>query len=395
MDPSTFELKAEVLFKGFKVKAPAPSSSDSKGIGATIDSVSRKGGAGPAGGMFAMYEDKFQANVPMQDQMTRGSDLVITAVPESGFFDVFKESGGGKLDPYKRFWKVPEPSFYDDVYMPKERLGLGDGIPFRKIALVHGTDCIATTINQSCKFWRCGLQCDFCAIEESLKDGQTLPRKDPDALVAFTEKARTEKRAKHFTLTSGTQDGPDGGALEYVPFVEALKRNFKYPVHVQVSPVNKMEYLDKLYYAGTDNIGIHIETFPEANRRLHTPGKSEVPIKTFEKNWDYAVTLFGENQVESYLLVGLGETFQEFKDVIDLLVNHGVIPLVVPARPIKNTSFEKNKLGGYEELVQRYIHAAKRMHEQGLKPEKALAGCVRCGACSAIQEAARVVQQYP
>ncbi len=395
MDPSEFELKAEVLFKGFKVKAPASTSSDNSASGATIDRVSRKGGAGPAGGMFVTYEDKFQANVPMQDQMTRDSDLAITAVPVSGFFDVFKESGDGNLDPYKHFWKVPAPSFYDDIFMPKERLGIGGGIPYRKIALVHGTDCVATTINQSCKYWRCGTQCDFCAIEEPLKDNDTMPKKDPDALVAFTEKARAEKRVKHFTLTSGTQDTPDGGALEYVPFVDALKHNFKYPVHVQVTPVNKMEYLDKLYYAGVDNVGIHIETFPEANRRLHTPGKSEIPLKAFEKNWDYAVTLFGENQVESYVLVGLGETIKEFTDAVDLLVNHGVIPLVVPARPIKNTTFEKNKLGGYEELVKRYIYVAKRLHEQGLRPEKAVAGCVRCGACSAIQEAGRVVQQYP
>nr|MDO8086886.1 radical SAM protein [Candidatus Sigynarchaeum springense] len=396
MDPLEFELKAEVLFKGFKLKALAtPPGRDGPASGATIDGVSRKGGAGPAGGMFVTYEDKFQANVPMQDQMTRDSELIITEVPLSGYFDVFKESGSAELVPYKRFWKVPAPSFYEDVYMPKERLAIGIGIPFRKIALVHGTDCVATTINQSCKYWRRGTQCDFCAIEESLKDDETLPRKDPDALVAFTEKARAEKRVRHFTLTSGTQDGLDGGSLEYVPFVDALKHNFKYPVHVQVAPVNKMEYLDKLYYAGVDNIGIHIETFPEANRRFHTPGKSEIPLKTFEKSWNYAVTLFGENQVESYLLVGLGETFQDFKGAVDLLVNHGVIPLVVPARPIINTRFEKNKLAGYEALVQRYIYAAKRLHEQGLKPEKAIAGCVRCGACSAIKEAVQVAQHYP
>ncbi|MEX2757878.1 MAG: radical SAM protein [Candidatus Sigynarchaeota archaeon] len=398
MDPSEFELKVEVLFKGLKVKVNAKASpppiNDGSASGATNDSVSRKGGAGPAGGMFVTYDDKFQVNVPMQGQMTRDSDLIITEIPLSGNFDVFKESSAGILDPYKRFWKIPAPSFYEDMYMPKDRLGIGSGIKFRKIALVHGTDCVATTINQSCKYWRCGTQCDFCAIEESLRDDQTLSRKDPDALVAFTEKARAEKRVKHFTLTSGTQDRPDGGALEYVPFVDALKHNFKYPVHVQIAPVNKMEYLDKLYYAGADNIGIHIETFPDANRRLHTPGKSEIPLAAFEKNWDYAVTLFGENQVESYLLVGLGETLPDFKTAVDLLVNHEVIPLVVPARPIINTSFEKNKLAGHEELVQRYIYAAKRLHEQGLKPEKAIAGCVRCGACSAIKEAVRVVQHY-
>ncbi|NMC06512.1 MAG: radical SAM protein [Candidatus Lokiarchaeota archaeon] len=395
MEASTFELKVEVLFKGFKLKVDPGHLGNDTGTSAAIDLVSRKGGAGPAGGMFVQYKDMFLANVPMQEQMTRGSDLVIDKVPLSGSFDVFKESAGGGLDPYAQFLKVPAPSFYDDLYIPKELTSIGEAIPYRKIALVHGIDCIATTINQSCKYWRCGAQCDFCAIEESVKAGQTMAKKDPDALVAFTEKARAEKRVKHFTLTSGTQEGPDGGALEYIPFVEALKRNFKYPVHVQAAPVHETEYLDKLYYAGVDNIGIHVETFPEANRRLHTPGKSKIPIKTYEKNWDYAVSLFGENQVESYLLVGLGETLEEFKAAVDLVVDHGVIPLVVPARSIENTRFNQNRLKGHQDLVHRYIHAAKRMREQGLRAEKALAGCVRCGACSAILEATKVAQQYP
>ena len=387
MNTKTFELKCELLFKGFRLQ----DTSDSM----LIDTVARKGGAGPAGGMFVQYEDFFQANIPMQDQMTKNSDLVITELPQSSIFDVFKENSAGVLKPYHRFYKIPEPSFYDDDYVPKERTGTGIPVAYRKIALVHGMDCIATTINQTCKYWRCGTQCDYCAIEESIKDDQTLVKKDPEALVAFTEQARAENRVKHFTLTSGTQDSPDGGALEYIPFVEVLKSNFKYPVHVQIAPVTKTEYLDKLYYAGVDTIGIHVETYPEKNRRLHCPGKSEIPLKTFEKNWDYAIGLFGENQVESYLLAGLGETIQDFQQGIEMLVKHEVIPFVVPARPIANTNFDENKLESFEELIKYYLYAAKRMHEQGLQPSKNLAGCVRCGACSAIGEAVKVIQQYP
>lgn len=399
MDKKTFELKCELLFKGFRlhditnsttISTPADQSED-----AMIDTVARKGGAGPAGGIFVQYEDYFQANVPMQEQMTKKSDLVITEIPQSGDFDVFKENIFGTLEPFHSFYKIPAPSFYNDEYVPKERIGTGTPIAYRKIALIHGMDCVATTINQTCKYWRCGTQCDYCAIEESIKDDQTLVKKDPEALVAFTEQARAENRVNHFTLTSGTQDSPDGGALEYIPFVEALKSNFKYPVHVQIAPVKNMEYLDKLYYAGVDTIGIHVETYPEKNRRLHCPGKSEIPLTAFEKNWDYAIGLFGDNQVESYLLAGLGETFDDFKQGIEVLIKHEVIPFVVPARPIENTKFEENKLASHEILIKYYLQAAKRMREQGLQPSKTLAGCVRCGACSAISEAIKVIQQYP
>ncbi len=388
----------ELLFKGLKIldgdggEVPGPGAREESDM---VDAIARKGGAGPAGGIFATFDNSFQANVPLQPQMTAESDIFIKNVPVDGKFQTFKPDAEGTIVPYKWLFNIPEPSFYNDLFYPKARLETGAPVPFNKIALVHGWNCIATTVNQTCKYWRSGLQCSFCAIEESLKGGASLPRKEPDGLVAFTERARKEKRVTHFTLTSGTQDGPDGGAMEYVPIVKALKSNFKYPVHVQVAPVSNLDYLDKLYYAGVDNIGIHVETFPEGNRRVFCPGKSEIPLKQFERNWDYSVELFGDNQVESYLLAGLGETFDDFKAAVDLLISHEVIPFVVPARPIINTIFEKNRLNSHFQLVEYYIHAAKRLHEQGLHPKKAVAGCVRCGACSAIAEAVEVVHSYP
>ena len=392
MDISTFELKVELLFKGFKILDLEKPGMDQE---SEIDKVARKGGAGPAGGMFVQYHDKFQANVPMQELMVEKSDLYIKEITNRGIFDILKDTGDGGCEKYKRLIKIPPPNFYDDTYVKKEQNNVGTPISFKKIALIHGKDCVATTINQSCKYWKEGSQCLFCAIEESLKGGDTLKKKDPDALVAFTEKARKEKRVKHYTLTSGTQEGPDGGALEYIPFVKALKSNFKYPVHVQMAPVSKYEYLDKLYYAGVDNIGIHLETYPDSIRKEMCPGKSSIPIKSFIKNWKYAVDLFGPNQVESYLLVGLGENFDQFKRAVEIMVENEVIPFIVPARPIKNTKFDKNQLNSYKFLVNYYQYAGIRLHEQGLKPWKAVAGCVRCGACSAIGEATRVAQKFP
>jgi radical SAM protein (TIGR04043 family) len=395
MQPDSFEFKVELLFKGLKVHETTVDENAAAVTGEThpdsVDKIARRGGAGPAGGIYVRFENLFQANVPMQEQMVANSDLLLKELPTDGEFQVYKEDENGALVPYRQLAKIPAPSFYDDVYIPKERNEIGTPVPYRKIALVHGTDCVATTINQSCKYWRCGSQCVFCAIENS----DALPLKDPDALVAFTEQARKEQRVSHFTLTTGTQDGPDGGALEYLPFVEALKANFKYPVHVQISPVKDLSYLDRLYSAGVDNIGIHVETYPDTNRHRCTPGKSEIPLRLFQKNWDYAVQAFGDNQVESYLLVGLGESETEYKQAVEFIVGHEVIPFIVPARAIADTELSENRLGSYTDLVRYYLYAAKRLKEQGLDPRKARAGCVRCGLCSAIGEAVRVVDRYP
>ncbi|MFX0103198.1 MAG: radical SAM protein [Candidatus Hodarchaeota archaeon] len=395
MDPQIFERKVELLFKGIKIIEEQPGDDAEAPSGpSNIKKVSRKGGAGPAGGFYARYHDYFQANIPLQEQMVKNSDLFMHDPTSAVKFQVFKKNKDGVLEEHVKLIKIPAPRFYNDEYVPKERLDVGKAIPFKKIALIHASDCVATTINQRCKYWKDGTQCLFCAIENSLEGGDTLQQKDPDALVEFTNRARKEGRVKHFTLTSGTQDDDYGGALEYVPFAERLKENFKYPIHVQVAPITKLEVLDKLYYAGVDNIGIHLEAYPERVRKTYCPGKSTIPMRLFEKNWDYSVDLFGSEQVESYLLVGLGETFEEFKQAVELMLSHEVIPFVVPARPIVNTKFEENQLEDYKILVDYYKYAGTRMHEQGLNPSKSNAGCVRCGGCSAIGEAVKAAQRF-
>lgn len=401
MDKATFELKVELLFKGIRIVEPATAPQPGRAVdGATpptfdVDRIARAGGAGPAGGMFATWHDAFQVNIPLQERMVARSDLVMEPPPASGPVQVFKENARGERIEHCRLHKIPAPSFYDDEHVPKERNAVGTPVPFRKIALVHGTDCVATTINQSCKYWRDGTQCRFCAIEASLHGDRSLAVKDPGALVAFTERAIKERRAKHFTLTTGTQDGPDGGALAYVPIVKALKEQFSLPVHVQFSPVASLDVLDKLHDAGVDNAGIHLETYPDARRHAWCPGKARIPLRSFERCWDRAVELFGPGQVESYLLAGLGETPAEFSAAVELAIAHEVIPFVVPARPIKNTSFQANTLPDHQALVGLYVFAGKRLHEQGLHPSRAVAGCVRCGACSAIGEAVKVAPRYP
>jgi len=58
-----------------------------------------------------------------------------------------------------------------------------DGIPYSKIATLHGRDVLATTILQTCIRYQSRTKtCQFCAIGQSLAAGRTVERKTPEQL---------------------------------------------------------------------------------------------------------------------------------------------------------------------------------------------------------------------
>jgi len=68
-----------------------------------------------------------------------------------------------------------QPRFY--------RLQTLDGVPYWKIAQLHGADVLATTVLQTCiRYGNRRTACQFCAIGQSLADGRTINRKTPEQL---------------------------------------------------------------------------------------------------------------------------------------------------------------------------------------------------------------------
>jgi radical SAM protein (TIGR04043 family) len=77
---------------------------------------------------------------------------------------------------------VARPRFYD--------LTTADGVPYRKIALLHGRDVLATTVVQTCIRYVEDQRCRFCTIEESLRAGSTVAAKTPAQLAEVAEATR-------------------------------------------------------------------------------------------------------------------------------------------------------------------------------------------------------------
>lgn len=328
----------------------------------------RKGGAGPTGGRYFTLPDETCIEIPLQGKFVESSPFRL--VQANGNWRVLQ--GARSLVEVK---PVPRPRFYEKT--------TSDDTLMRKVAVLHGKDCLTSTVYSKCIYWSNGKQCKFCGIE--LWHSDRLIKKQPRQLVEVAEEAFKEGAAKHITLTTGTPPGRDKGALMLAEATRAIKEHVDMPVHVQLEPPENTKFLEKLHHAGVDTVGIHIESFDQKVLSDVCPAKSNV--QDYFKAWESAVELFGEGQVSTFVIAGLGETDESILQGTDKAARMGVIPYLLPLRPVAGTVFEEAGPPSPKRMIKLYRSVVETLHKVGLDPRKSKAGCVRCGACSALQEA--------
>ena len=330
--------------------------------------LQRRGGAGPAeGGTFLI--EGIPVSLPISSKYVSRSPYLLRE--EGGQFLIFKNE---KVVCPVHF--VERPRFYDH--------STEEGIPYPKIALLHGKDCLATSVIQTCTYWHSSERCRFCGIELSHRSGRTVGIKTPDQLSEVARKAKELDSIQHIVLTTGTVRPAGKEISSLVPCAAAIKKATGLPIHAQFCPPANMEGLYELKDAGVDTVGIHIESFDFEILSQVAPAKVSMGLERYEKAWKMAVEIFGPNQVSSFLIVGLGEN----RDLIiwgsEFLSDLGVYPFVVPLRPIPGSLMEDVLPPGPEEMKRIYEEVACILKRKGLSASQSLAGCVRCGACSAL-----------
>jgi biotin synthase-related radical SAM superfamily protein len=98
------------------------------------------------------------------------------------------------------------------------------------------------------------------------------------------------------------------------------------------------------------------------------------------------VEIFGDSQVSSYVIAGLGERDESIVEGSKLLAELGVYPFIVPLRPIPGSMLENKKPLGPDRMFPLYEQVAEIVRDNGVSWRKNKAGCVRCRACSALPE---------
>ena len=261
-----------------------------------------------------------------------------------------------------------------------------DGIPYWKIARLHGDDVLATTVLQTCiRYGRRETSCQFCAIGQSLASKNTLAEKTPEQLAEVAAAAVELDGVKHVVLTTGTPHTPDRGAAVLSAAARAIKARVPIPIQAQCEPPEDLEWLTRMADAGVDSLGMHLEAVTESVRHRIMPGKAEVPRSAYFHAFRRAVEVFGRGQVSTYILAGLGDSREAILDACRELADAGVYPFVVPFVPIAGTPLEDHPSPSPAFLEATLGGVAAILAARGMASSDIKAGCGRCGACSSLR----------
>lgn len=331
----------------------------------------RRGGAGPSDHR-ALTLDGTTVMVPVYTSaaqvspysLTTGADAAVTVVDQT-------------LQTLASVDVPGEPAFYG--------LHTAEGIPYRSIALLHGRDVLATTLQQTCiRFRDRSESCQFCAIEQSLADGRTIVRKTPEQVAEVAEAAVRLDGVRQLVMTTGTPNSDDRGARLMAETAAAVRRRVALPIQAQCEPPADPIWYQRMRDAGVDSLGMHLEVVePEVRRRI-LPGKSEVTLEQYYEAFAQAVAVFGRGQVSTYLLAGLGDSAASLIACSERLISLGVYPFVVPFVPISGTPLEHHPAPSTEFMVEVYSAIASQLRQSDIRSEAMAAGCAKCGACSAL-----------
>jgi radical SAM protein (TIGR04043 family) len=265
-------------------------------------------------------------------------------------------------------------------------LNTAEGVPYWKIARLHGDDVLATTVLQTCtRYGRRETSCQFCAIGRSLVSRDTLAEKTPAQLAEVTAAAVSLDGVKHVVLTTGTPATPDRGAAVLAAASRAIKGAVSVPIQGQCEPPADPRWFGEMRAAGIDSLGMHLEAVTDDVRRRIMPGKAEVPVGAYMAAFERAVAVFGRGQVSTYILAGLGDPIEAIVGACRSLVALGVYPFVVPFVPIAGTPLEDHPAPSPAFLEELMSRVSKVLAEGRMRSEDVKAGCARCGACSSLR----------
>ncbi|MBD3353570.1 MAG: radical SAM protein [Candidatus Lokiarchaeota archaeon] len=380
-----FELKTDLLLHGLRISESFYRTMKKRG---NDFYKGRKGGAGPAGGRYFLFLNGSVANVSLYGHKSEQSHLILEKVLEEDkshprylYVEIVDNLSNKHFTDIRL---IPEREKYNQMDNLENTIN-------KQIALIHADSVLATTIVQTCKYWREGKPCKFCGIELSLKNRNTIKRKSAEQLIKAIKDAKEQGLCKHVTLTSGTLDTPQKGAKMYIEVVHKIKDIFPdLPIHIQIEPFEDKSLLQTLKEVGVDTIGIHLEIPDDEIRREICPGKARIPRSEFEEYWKESVSVFGHGQVSSFILVGFGEDIDQLIQYLGKMISLGVIPVIVPVRENINTSITSEITTS--QMLNIYTATAKHLIKNNLDPLQTKAGCPLCGGCSALNDAYKYIQ---
>ena len=210
---------------------------------------------------------------------------------------------------------------------------------------------------------KCTANCGFCPQARASKSNTELLSRvswptfpTPNVLTALVEKA---KQVKIKRVCIQALNYPDV-FVHLEVLVKEIKKRSAIPVSVSCQPLNAQN-IELLKKSGVDRLGIALDATTEALFNK-VKGSGAGGVYTWENQFillNEALAVFGQGNVSTHVIVGLGETEKQAAEVIQRCVDMGVLPALFAFTPVRGTALEAQsppKLESYRRVqLARYL----------------------------------------
>jgi biotin synthase-related radical SAM superfamily protein len=213
------------------------------------------------------------------------------------------------------------------------------------------------------KLGKCTANCGFCPQAKSSKsNSELLSRVSWPALPTksvLTALAAMEKKGKFGRICIQALNYPE--VFSHVEtLVQEIKKQSVVPVSISCQPLN-IQNIELLKKAGADRLGIALDGATEVIFNM-VKGKITGSSYSWQNQFRLlkeAIAFFGQGNVSTHVIVGLGETEKEVAQVVQRCIDMGVLPALFAFTPVRGTALEDNlppKLESYRRLqLARYL----------------------------------------
>jgi biotin synthase-related radical SAM superfamily protein len=259
-----------------------------------------------------------------------------------------------------------------------------------KLGVIVGPGHMRSVVNQRCYYQQIGKPCKFCAVQHWW---DANIQKTSAEIAGAVEAGASEGIVEHISLTTATLN-TKGKGLEYlVETARLIKAKTEIPIMLEFEPIEDFSRLDSLLReaeeAGVTTVSCNIECFDENLRPEIMPVKGRIPVAAYIKTWEKCIDIFGENEVFTVAIAGIGETDESLMRGIEMAASHGVMTFLVPHSPAIGAAYGDMGAPDADCMLSLYEKAAAIYQKYGLDICACRAGCARGGGFSAIKDVAR------
>ncbi len=262
---------------------------------------------------------------------------------------------GGEVQPVEL---IRTPVFYRKQTRSGARMGSFSAL-HDKLLILHPF--------MGCGFFaRPGQACAYCQYDSMLNEAEP-PMRDPLELVEVVRAALEEREVDTVYLYNGFAPGADAGLARLIPLIALLRKHLGHrQIALETVAPTDVSVINELYGAGLDIFVCNLEVADSERFAEVCPGKAaEGGQEAIWKALEHARKVFRGGTVVSHLIVGL-EPLESTIAGMERLVQAGVVPLLLPFRPLPGTPLAETPLPPLDDVEQALLTQYEMLAGSGI-----------------------------